>query len=173
LERVNNLIVIVAPEDGVVLDIANRSVGSVLREAEPLVILIPTTVPLISEIQLHSSSVGEAAVGDSVLIKIDAYPFQRYGGLKGRIRSISQESHAGTGAADLEAVANKRASGVGGGMHRVAVALETTRPERLPEHRKLFPGMTVTGEIYLGKRRIINYILMPLLRGLNESFREP
>jgi HlyD family secretion protein len=173
LEMVNNLIVIVAPEDGVVLDIANRSVGSVLRDAEPLVILVPTSVPLISEIQLGSSSVGEAAVGDSVLIKIDAYPFQRYGGLKGRIRSISHESHAGTGAADLESVANKRASGAGGGMHRVAIALETTRPDRLPEHRKLFPGMTVTGEIHLGKRRIINYILMPLLRGLNESFREP
>ena len=173
LERVNNLIVISAPEDGVVLDIANRSVGSVLREAEPLVILIPTSVPLISEIQLGSSSVGEAAVGDLVLIKIDAYPFQRYGGLKGRIRSISHESHAGGGAADLESVANKRASGAGGGMHRVAIELETTRPERLPDHRKLFPGMTVTGEIHLGKRRIINYILMPLLRGLNESFREP
>jgi hemolysin D len=173
LEMVNNLIVIVAPEDGVVLDIANRSVGSVLRDAEPLVILVPTSVPLISEIQLGSSSVGEAAVGDSVLIKIDAYPFQRYGGLKGRIRSISHESHAGTGAADLESVANKRASGAGGGMHRVAIALETTRPERLPEHRKLFPGMTVTGEIHLGKRRIINYILLPLLRGFNESFREP
>ena len=144
-----------------------------MREAEPLVILIPTSVPLISEIQLGSSSVGEAAVGDLVLIKIDAYPFQRYGGLKGRIRSISHESHAGAVAADLESVANKRASGAGGGMHRVAIELETTRPERLPEHRKLFPGMTVTGEIHLGKRRIINYILLPLLRGLNESFREP
>jgi HlyD family secretion protein len=173
LERVNNLIVISAPEDGVVLDIANRSVGSVLREAEPLVILIPTSVPLISEIQLGSSSVGEAAVGDKVLIKIDAYPFQRYGGLKGRIRSISQESHASAAAADLESVANKRATSAGGGMHRVAIELETTRPERLPDHRKLFPGMTVTGEIHLGKRRIINYILLPLLRGLNESFREP
>jgi hemolysin D len=173
LERVNNLIVISAPEDGVVLDIANRSVGSVLREAEPLVILIPTTVPLISEIQLGSSSVGEAAVGDRVLVKIDAYPFQRYGGLEGRIRSISYESHAGGGASDLESVANKRANAAGGGMHRVVIGLETTRPERLPEHRKLFPGMTVTGEIHLGKRRIINYVLLPLLRGLNESFREP
>jgi hemolysin D len=173
LERVNKLIAITAPEDGVVLDIANRSVGSVLREAEPVVILIPTSVPLISEIQLGSSSVGEAAVGDSVLIKIDAYPFQRYGGLKGRIRSISHESHAGTGSADLESVANKRASSAGGGMHRVTIALDTFRPDRLPDHRKLFPGMTVTGEIHLGKRRIINYILMPLLRGLNESFREP
>jgi HlyD family secretion protein len=45
--------------------------------------------------------------------------------------------------------------------------------EKLPANRHLFPGMTVTAEIPLGKRRIINYILHPLLRGLNESFREP
>ena len=69
------------------LDIANRSVGSVLRDAEPLVILIPTSIPMISEIQLSSAAVGEASVGDKVLVKVDAFPFQRFGGLHGRIRS--------------------------------------------------------------------------------------
>ena len=172
LERVNSMIAIVAPEDGVVLDIANRSVGSVLRDAEPLVILIPTSVPLISEIQLDSASVGEASVGDSVLIKVDAYPYQRYGGLHGHIRSISFESHSGGVPSDLEAVANKRAVG-GGGLHRVAINLESERIEKLPARRTLFPGMTVTAEIHLGKRRLINYLLHPLLRGLGESFREP
>ena len=113
LERVNAMISITSPEDGVVLDIANRSVGSVLRDAEPLVILIPTSVPMISEIQLSSSAVGEASVGDKVLVKVDAFPYQRYGGLHGTIRSISFESHSGAMAADLESVANKRA--VGGG----------------------------------------------------------
>ena len=58
-------------------------------------------------------------------------------------------------------------------MHLEATKSETTRPERLPDHRKLFPRMTVTGEIHLGKRWIINHILLPLLRGLTESFREP
>jgi HlyD family secretion protein len=172
LVRVNSMIEISAPEDGVVLDIANRSVGSVLREAEPLIILIPTSVPLISEIQLGSSSVGEASVGDKVLVKVDAFPYQRYGGLHGRIRSISFESHSVGVPSDLESVANKRAV-ASGGLHRVAIELDSSRMEKLPENRHLFPGMTVTAEIHLGKRRIINYVLYPLLRGLNESFREP
>jgi HlyD family secretion protein len=144
----------------------------VLRDAEPLIILIPTSVPLISEIQLGSSSVGEASVGDKVLVKVDAFPYQRYGGLHGRIRSISFESHAGGIPSDLESVANKRAVS-SGGLHRVAIELDGSRMEKLPANRHLFPGMTVTAEIHLGKRRIINYILHPLLRGLNESFREP
>jgi HlyD family secretion protein len=169
----NALITITAPEDGVVLDIANRSVGSVLRDAEPLVILIPTTVPMISEIQLSSSAVGEASVGDKVLLKVDAFPFQRFGGLHGRIRSISFESHAGGMPGDMESVANKRAVGGGGGLHRVAIELDSQRIDRQPANRSLFPGMTVTAEIHLGKRRLINYLLHPLLRGLGESFREP
>jgi HlyD family secretion protein len=172
LTRVNSMIEITAPEDGVVLDIANRSVGSVLRDAEPLIILIPTSAPLISEIQLGSSAVGEASVGDKVLVKVDAFPYQRYGGLHGWIRSISFESHSGGIPSDLESVANKRAVS-SGGMHRVAIELEGIRMDRLPPNRHLFPGMTVTAEIHLGKRRIINYVLHPLLRGLNESFREP
>lgn len=172
LTRMNALISITAPEDGVVLDIANRSVGSVLRDAEPLVILIPTSVPMISEIQLSSAAVGEASVGDKVLLKVDAFPFQRFGGLHGRIRSISFESHAGGMPGDLESVANKRAVGAGG-MHRVAIELDSQRIDRQPSNRSLFPGMTVTAEIHLGKRRLINYLLHPLLRGLGESFREP
>jgi len=171
LSRVNSMIVITAPADGVVLDIANRSVGSVLRGAEPLVILIPTSIPLISEIQLGSSSVGEASVGDDVLIKVDAFPFQKFGGLKGKIRSISFESHSGGASADMESVANKRAAS--GGFHRVAIELEDTRLPRLPKNRVLFPGMTVTAEIHLGKRRLIQYLLNPILKGFQESFREP
>jgi len=171
LSRVNSMIVITAPADGVVLDIANRSVGSVLRGAEPLVILIPTSIPLISEIQLGSSSVGEASVGDDVLIKVDAFPFQKFGGLKGKIRSISFESHSGAASVDMESVANKRAAS--GGFHRVAIELEDTRLPRLPKNRALFPGMTVTAEIHLGKRRLIQYLLNPILKGFQESFREP
>ncbi len=170
--RVNSMVEITAPEDGVVLDIANRSVGSVLRDAEPLVIIIPSSAPLITEIQLSSSAVGEAAVGDKVLVKVDAFPYQRYGGIKGWIRSISFESHAGGAPTDLESVANKRAVS-SGGLHRVSIDLEGSRLEKQPDNRVLFPGMTVTAEIYLGKRRVIHYILSPILRGLRESFREP
>ena len=169
--KLNSRVVISAPEDGVVLDIAHRSIGSVLRDAEPLIILVPSAAPLLCEIQLTSSEVGDVAVGDPVLIKVDAFPFQRYGGLQGRIRFISHESHGGGNSGDLEAEANKR-SVAGGGLHKVVVELVTTRMAGLPPSRSLFPGMTVSGEVHIGKRRLINYLLYPILRGLRESFRE-
>jgi hemolysin D len=171
-KRINSLIVICAPADGVVLDIANLSVGSVLRETEALVVIAPTEAPLLCEMELGSSGIGDVAVGDPVLIKVDAFPYQRYGGLEGKIRSISQESHSfGGGAMGLEAVANKRA--MEGGFHRVTVELPNQGMAGLPDNRRLFPGMTASGEVHVGKRRLINYVLDPLLKGLRESFREP
>ena len=170
--KINSLVVISAPADGIVLDIANRSVGSVLRETEPLVILAPTDAPLLCDMELGSSEIGNVAVGDAALIKVDAFPFQRYGGLDGKIRSISHESHVpGGDATGMESIGNKRA--IHGGSHRVTVELTNDRMTQLPENKSLFPGMTTSGEIHVGRRRLINYLLDPLLRGLRESFREP
>lgn len=169
--KMSSLVVIAAPEDAMVLDIAHRSIGSILRDAEPLIVLVPSSAPLLCEVQLSSAEVGDVGVGDRVIVKVDAFPFQRYGGLEGKIRFISHESHSGNGTGDLEAVANKR-SVVSGGLHRVVVELLTTRMEGMPPNKSLFPGMTVAGEVHVGKRRLINYLLYPLLRGLRESFRE-
>lgn len=169
--RINSLVVISAPVDGVVLDIANRSVGSVLRETEPLIVLAPTDAPLLCEMELGSADIGEIAVGDGVLIKVDAFPFQRHGGVSGKVRSISHESHVpGGGGTDLESVGNKRSNQ--GGAHRVAVEITSNRLDGLNSSKSLFPGMTCSGEVQIGKRRLINYLLDPLLRGLRESFRE-
>jgi HlyD family secretion protein len=170
--KLNSLVAISAPADGIVLDVANRSVGSVLRETETLVVLAPSDAPLLCEMEIGSSEIGDVAVGDAALIKVDAFPFQRYGGLAGRIRSISHESHVpGGDGGSLESVANKRT--LLGGSHRVTVELTNSRMENLPSNRSLFPGMTSSGEIHVGKRRLINYLLAPLLKGLGESFREP
>ena len=170
--KINSLVVIAAPADGIVIDVAGRSVGSVLRETEALVVLAPSDVPLLCEMELGSSDVGSVAIGDSALIKVDAFPYQRYGGLDGKIRSISHESHVlGGDASGLESMANKR--GIQGGSHRVTIELADSRLMCLPPNKSLFPGMTSSGEIHIGKRRLINYLLDPLLRGLRESFREP
>ncbi len=75
----NDLIVLTAPEDGVVLDVAKRSVGSIMREAEPFITILRTGVPLVAEITVNSSDVGYTRVGDDVVIKDDAFPYQRHG----------------------------------------------------------------------------------------------
>jgi hemolysin D len=167
--RLNNLVVLRAPADGVVLDVPKRSVGSVLNAAEPLITLVPSNTPLIAEVMIASADVGYAAAGDKVIVKVDAFPYQRNGYLEGRLRSIGEDSvSSATGEQGAAAVA-----GGGGFYHPSEVSLSATMLHDLPAGTHLIPGMTATAEINVGSRSVLSYFLYPLSRGLSESFREP
>ncbi len=163
--RLADLTTVTAPADSTVLEVAQRSAGSVMREAEPLLVLLPAGAPLIAEVSLRSADIGYARAGDPVVVKVDAFPFQRHGVLHGRLRAIAQDSAraaAGEGAA-------------GGAVHRAQVEIgggaEALRG--LPEGARLIPGMTLTAEIRVGERSVLSYFLLPLVRGVRESIREP
>lgn len=167
----NDLVVVTAPADGVVLDVAKRSVGSVMREAEPLVTIVPSDAPLVADIVINSADVGYVRQGDEVVLKVDAFPYQRHGMLKGHLTFVSEESYAMTeagGEANTHAV-----TGRGSAVHRGRVVLESTALEHMPNGARLIPGMTLSAEIKVGSRRVLNFFLSPLTRGLTESLREP
>ncbi len=86
------LIVLKAPADAIVLEIANRTIGSVVREAETLFVLVPRDVPLQAEINVEGRDIGQVSVGQSVRIKFEAFPFQKYGTGTGAVRVISQDT---------------------------------------------------------------------------------
>lgn len=163
--RLAELTVVAAPEDGTVLDVARRSAGSVLREAEPLVSLVPAGAPLIAEVALRSADIGHARIGAPVVVKVDAFPFQRHGALQGRLRAVGQDSSGARLGGD--------AQGPAAAVHRAHVALQPAALARLPEGARPIPGMTVSAEIMVGTRSVLSYLLFPLLRGVSESMREP
>jgi HlyD family secretion protein len=157
--RLADLTTIVAPADGTVLEVARRSAGSILREAEPLVTLVPAGAPLIAEVALRSADVGQARPGDVAVVKVDAFPYQRHGALQGRLRAIAQDSRGEEGAPAAPGVA----------LHRAQVVLDSPRlAAGIP-----LPGMTVTAEIHIGTRSLLATLLQPLIRGARESLREP
>jgi HlyD family secretion protein len=160
------LIVMRAPVDSIVLEIGSRSVGSVIRQAETLFVLVPQDDPLQAEINVDGKDIGQVAVGQQVRLKFDAFPFQKYGTASGKVRIVSQGSFTPEG--KEEAV--RRATPL---YYRVLVDMTDTRLHNLPEHFQMIPGMTVTAEMKVGRRRVISYFLYPLLRGLDESIREP
>jgi HlyD family secretion protein len=171
-ERMHDLVAVIAPEDGVVLDMARRSVGSVLREAEPLMTLMPSSAKLIAEVLVSSSDVGYPKAGDEVVVKVDAFPYQRHGTLKGRLLSIGEESFSSNGAAsDAGMGAGPRVAGAA--YHRARIELTDTRLDNLPRGARLIAGMTLSGEIKVGTRSVLSYFLEPITRGLDESIREP
>ncbi|MCJ9699558.1 HlyD family type I secretion periplasmic adaptor subunit [Bradyrhizobium sp. SHOUNA76] len=159
------LIVLNAPADAVVLDIANRTVGSVIREAETMFVLVPRDEALRVEVNVEGRDIGQVAVGQAVRVKFEAFPFQRYGTATGEVGVISQDSFS----PEAKAEGVRRSSAP---YYRVLIDLRDTHL-RLPSERvQLIPGMAVTAEMKVGQRTVISYFLYPLLRGLDESIRE-
>jgi len=171
----NDLIVVTAPEDGIVLDVAKRSVGSIMREAELFVTIMRSGVPLVAEISINSTDVGYTRVGDEVILKVDAFPYQRHGYMEGKLLTVSEESIAATPAAGAEQDVLLPPSQSGGGaFHRGRVNLDISKKlENMPPGAKLIPGMTLTAEIKVGSRTVMSYFLNPITRVFGESIREP
>lgn len=164
-----NLVEVVAPEDGIVLERARRSVGSFIGAGEPLVTLVAANVPLIAEIRIPSSQVGFAKPGDEAIIKVDAFPYLKNGNLEGRLRSISQESFPMPEAPN----SSRMNKAQGNGYHRAELEITSLKLENLAPGVTVTPGMTVTAEISVGSRSVLSNMIAPLLRGVMESMREP
>ena len=161
-----NLIALTAPADAVVLDLAQRSIGSVVREAEPIVTLVPLNVPLEAEVSIDARDIGRIKAGDAVRVKFDAYPFQKYGTATGSVRTISRDAFAPS---QQEAAAGR--SSLPYFRARIALSENQLRVDGAPV--SLLPGMSVSSEIKVGQRTVMSYFLYPILRGLDSAIREP
>lgn len=166
MELRRNMVTLVAPADAVVLDLAQRSIGSVVREAEPVVTLVPLNVPLEAEVSVNSRDIARISVDKEARVKLDAYPFQKFGTASGKVRTVSRDAFTPT------------QEGLAAGQppvpyFKARVLLTDTRLNMSQEAVRLLPGMTVSAEIKVGRRTVISYFLYPLLRGLDTAIREP
>ena len=161
-ERRSRLIELVAPADAVVLEVAAKSTGSVIRESEQLFVLVPLGVALEAEIQIDSQDIGFVKLTDPVRLKIDAFPFQKHGLIKSRLDKLGQDAFT---------------RDAGSGVARTAYYVGRTQVNgselrKLPEQTQLIPGMTLTAEVVVGKRSVISYLMYPVLGGLSEAGTE-
>ena len=92
-------------------------------------------------------------------IKIEAFPFQKHGTATGSVRTISED-----------AIADEV---TGLPLYRARVQLEDTDLRNVPDNYRLLPGMTTSAEIKIGHRNVLSYFFYPLIRGLDESLKEP
>ena len=149
-----------APCDAVVHEIATFSPGSAVQEAEALITRVPLDGTTEIECEIRPQDIGKVQVGSNARIKISAYPFQKHGTLDGQVRMISENTHQKTEGALTTTYYRGRMS-VNGEL------------KNIPENFRLIPGMEVQCEIKCDKRRVIEYVLYPLIKGLDEAIREP
>ncbi len=149
---------LVAPVDGTVQQLAVHTVGGVVTPAQPLMVVVPDEDRLEVEAWVENKDIGFVDAGQLAEIKVDAFPFTRYGIIDGEIVSLSKDSIL------IEEVGYVYAA-------RVKMA-KTEMPVENGKIVNLSPGMDVAVEIKTGERRLIEFLLSPVLKAVGESGRE-
>jgi hemolysin D len=148
---------IAAPVDGVVQQLAVHSAGAVVTPAQELMVVVPRGEALEVEAILENKDIGFVEVGQQAEIKIDTFPFTKYGTIAGEVVGLSND-----------AVADDRK----GLVYKMRVLMERSQIQVNGKLVALSPGMTVTVEAKTGMRKMIEFFLSPLLRHSQESARE-
>ncbi len=161
----HNLVRLETPADAVVLDISKHSVGSVIREAETLITLVPLDVPLEAEVQINATDIGFVKVGDIARIKLDAFPFQKHGTLTGTVEVLSEDAFS-------RDPSQGHTAGQSDVYYLGRIGLGKFTLEHVGKDFKLIPGLTLQAEIKVGRRVVISFFLYPLIRSLDEGVRE-
>ena len=171
-----------APIDGVVQQISVTTVGQVVTTGQQLVVIAPSEGELQVEALVANLDIGFVKLGQDAAIKVDAFPFTRFGVLKGKVVRIAAEAvdeqEAKRSLANATLAANAlppapalRASPKASSFP-VTIALQQTTMHVGDADVPLAPGMTVTVEIKTDSRRVIDYLLSPLAKIASEAMRE-
>ena len=171
-----------APTDGVVQQMAVTTVGQVVTTGQQLIVLTPIGGNLQVEALVANLDIGFVKPGQDAVIKVDAFPFTRFGALHGKVVTIASaaiaEQDAKRALANATATANPapQAPTAPGQpesfVFPVVVSLDQKAMKIDNTMMPLSPGMTVTVEIRTDSRRVIDYLLSPLAKIGSEALRE-
>jgi len=148
---------LIAPVSGKVHQLAVHTIGGVVTPAQELMHIVPDEDAVEVEAWLPNKDIGFVHEGQAAEIKVETFPFTKYGVIEAEILNVSNDATPDEYLGLVYAMRVK--------MHKTIMKVE----EKMIN---LSPGMAVTVEVNLGKRRLIEYLLSPLLRYKDESVRE-
>lgn len=146
-----------SPVDGTVKDILVNTVGGVVQPGADLIEIVPRDDQLIVEARVRPKDIAFLHPGQPVVVKITAYDYSIYGGLKGELIDISADT-----------LTNEK----GETFYRVRARTKETSLKRKGEMLVIIPGMVASLDILTGKKTVMQYILKPLIKTLNDSMHE-
>lgn len=153
----NQLMQLRAPVDGAVQQLAVHTQGGVVTPAQALMVVVPSEEALEVEAMVQNKDIGFIQPGQPVTVKIESFPYTRYGYLHGRVASVSHD------AAQDEKM---------GLVFPARVRLDAAVLNIDGTSVRMTPGMALSVEIKTGRRRLIDYVLSPLRIKGEEALRE-
>jgi hemolysin D len=151
------LLKLVSPVDGTVQQLTVHTIGGVVPAAQPLMMIVPQEHQIKVEAMVENRDIGFVKEDQIAAVKVDAFQYTKYGLIPARVIHISRD-----------AIKDEKR----GLIYSVIVALEKSSLLVDGRNVKLGPGMSVNVDIKTGERRVIEYILSPLMKLSRESLRE-
>ncbi|RED44659.1 HlyD family type I secretion periplasmic adaptor subunit [Aestuariispira insulae] len=152
--EIGRLQIILAPTDGRVQELSVHTIGGVVTPGQELMKVVPEEADLEAEIKVLNKDAGHVIAGQSVEVKVDSFPYTKYGTIKGEVLHKSNDA---TKDEDLGDVFFSRVK-----MSQLFINVEG---KQVP----LTAGMRVTAEIKTGERRVIDFLLDPLKEYASEA----
>ena len=153
----NRRTILTAPSAGIVQQVQVTTIGAVVRPADALLVIVPEGTRLVVEANVLNRDAGFVREGQEVRVKLEAFPFTRYGIVSGRLVFLSHDAIEDE---ELGLVFPAR----------IELSQQSIRVG--PRVTPLTAGMSVTAEIKTGRRRIIEFLLSPIARRVEEAGRE-
>lgn len=173
---------IISPVDGIVQDMSIVNIGQVVTAGQQLMSIVPTGSQIEIEAMVGNSDIGFVERGQAVIIKINAFPFTRYGTIKGCITRVSMDAidaqqigvrpGSNTGSSAASQVGARPANHIQGLVFLIGVKPDQSFIQIEDKSVPLMAGMEVSVEIQTGKRRLIEYIVSPFLSIASTAMRE-
>ena len=146
-----------SPVNGTVQDISVNSVGGVVRPGEDLVKIVPKDDQLIVEARIRPSDRAFIYPGQAAVVKVTAYDFSIYGGLKGEVLDISADTIT---------------DDQGNSFYRVKLRTYERELKRQGKVLPIIPGMVAQVDILTGKRTVMQYLMKPFIKTLDKAMNE-
>jgi HlyD family type I secretion membrane fusion protein len=146
-----------SPLDGIVHNVAVKTTGGVVQSGETLMQVIPKNSPLELKVNVLNRDVGFVENGQSVKVKLDAFPFTKYGHIEGKVKRIDRAS-----------VQDEKL----GEVYPSIIELAQSYIRIDGREVALIPGMTGTVDVRIGSRTLMEYLLAPVYRYKDEALRE-
>ena len=169
-----------APIAGTVQQLTATTIGQVVESGQSLLTIVPAKGPMEIQALIANKDIGFVAPGQSAVVKVEAFPFTRYGTIEATVARVSRDAVDARYATNLsDAASAAKPQGAAG---EPSQAPNLVFPATLTLARRsimvgdsevqLMPGMTVTVEIRTGRRRAIDYLLSPLREFVTQTAHE-
>ncbi len=146
-----------SPVNGTIKDFKINTVGGVVKPGDPIAEIVPMDDNLLVEAKIRPSDIARLRPGLPAMVKITAYDFTIYGGLKGEVADISADT-----------IKNEK----GEFFYRVKVRTKENSLNRKGEVLPIIPGMVATVDIQTGKKTVMEYLMKPFFKTVENSMNE-